>query len=117
MAVTVANADIYFNENVLHNEEWVTADEATKQRALNNAKKQLYRIYKTYNEVSKPLPDEAIYLQALWLLRLDDAVRKAEQGVRSVSVSGITVTLARQADFIAPEVVLIVGRRVGRTVL
>lgn len=116
MAVTVADADQYFNENVLHNEEWTEADEDTKLRALNNAKAQLYRYFRNYNEATKPLPDAAIYEQALWLLRKDDANRKGEQGVMQVTVSGISVLMNRGPAYIAPEVFRIVGRRIGQSV-
>lgn len=116
MAITVADADQYFNENVLHNEEWTGADEDTKLRALNNAKAQLYRYFRNYNEETKPLPDAAIYEQALWLLRKDDANRKGEQGVMQVTVSGISVLMNRGPAYIAPEVFRIVGRRIGQSV-
>jgi hypothetical protein len=116
MAITVADADQYFNENVLHNEEWTGADEDTKLRALNNAKAQLYRYFRNYNEETKPLPDAAIYEQALWLLRKDDANRKGEQGVMQVTVSGISVLMNRGPAYIAPEVFHIVGRRIGQSV-
>jgi hypothetical protein len=116
MAYIVADADQYFAESVLHNEEWVNADYDKKQRALNNAGNQLYRIYKRYDEVNNPLPVEAVYEQALWLLRLDDTLKRAEQGVRAVNVAGVSVTLDRINNTVAPQVVAILGRKVGRYV-
>ena len=117
MTVTIANAENYFLNFVLHNAEWVDADAGRKQRALNNAGNQLYRMYRySYNETTKPLPDEAVYEQALWLLRIDDSIRKAEQGVSSISVSGISIGVQKVNLSVAPEVINILGRRVGRTV-
>lgn len=117
MAATVANAEVYFATQVLHNEEWTVVEPVQKQRTLANAKAQLYRIYRQYNENTKPIPDEAIYEQALWVLRIDDSIRKAEQGVRSVSVSGVSVAVDRVNLMVAPQAALILGRRVGRTVI
>ena len=117
MTVTIANAESYFLNNVLHNSEWVDADAGQKQRALNNAGNQLYRFYKSsYDKTAKPLPDEAVYEQALWLLRIDDSVRKAEQGVASISVGGISISAQKVNLSVAPEVLNILGRRVGRTI-
>ncbi|MCW2279104.1 hypothetical protein [Heliophilum fasciatum] len=111
MDLITANA--YFTEHVLHNEEWFTADDPTRQRALNGAAKQLYRLFRGYAPDIKPLPDEAVFEQALWLLRMDETIRKSQQGVKSVSVSGLGMTMERVGT-IAPEVIAILGRRVGR---
>ena len=116
MAVTITDADTYFTSFVLHNSEWVDADLGRKQLALNNAANQLYRIYRSYDETTKPLPDEAVFEQALWLLRIDDTIRKAEQGVASIYVSGISISVQKVNLSVAPEVLNILGRRVGRTV-
>lgn len=115
--VTVSDAEAYFAANVLWTDEWDAATSTQKEKALTNAENQLYRYYTGYNPTDKPVPNEAVFEQALWLLRLDDSIRKAEQGVRSVNVSGVSVSLDRAADYIAPEVRKILGRRVGWTVL
>lgn len=116
MAVTVANADVYFNDNVVHYEEWAGADEPKKQRALNQASKMLYRVYGfKYDPERNPVPEEAIYEQALWLLRLDDSIRKKDQGVNMIGVDGIQIMFANTDISLAPEVIRILGRRVGRT--
>lgn len=117
MAVSVGSAEVYFATKVLHNDEWVQADPAQKQRALNAATEQLYRVYKNYNATTKPLPDEAVYEQAIWLLRMDDSIRKAEQGVKQVSVGGIMVSVDNIDLKVAPQAAMILGRRMGRTVI
>lgn len=117
MAVTVGSAEVYFATKVLHNDEWVQADPAQKLRALNAATEQLYRLYKAYNKTTKPLPDEAVYEQAIWLLRMDDSIRKAEQGVKQVSVGGVMVSVDSVDLKVAPQTALLLGRRVGRTVI
>jgi hypothetical protein len=111
---TLADAEKYFKENVVHKDEWVNADTETKQAALNQAANQLYRYFQTYDAEKRPLPDEAIYEQALWILRKDDAIRQGEMGVQQVAVKGVSVLLAGSTRSISPEVFQIVGRRVGR---
>lgn len=115
MAVTLGDAEAYFAVNVLHNEEWTEADAARKQRALTNAKNILYRVYKNYNETTKPLPDAAVFEQALWLLRADEAIRRSEFGVNSVTVGGMQISIERINTTVAPQAALIIGRRVGRS--
>lgn len=119
ITVNVDGAEDYFGSEVLWADEWSNADYTSKEKALTNAENQLYRFYRTYN-VSDPnnqIDKKAVYEQALWLLRLDDTIRKAEQGVRSVSVSGISINLDKAATYIAPEAVRIIGRRVGRSAI
>lgn len=115
--VTVAAADAYFAANVLWAGEWTAATADQKERALTQAEKQLYRHYRTYDidDPARQIPAIAIYEQALWLLRLDDSIRKSEQGVWQISVSGVTISFDRAAQYIAPEVVRILGRRKGAT--
>lgn len=116
MAITVTDADNYFTDNVLHNDEWLNADRPSKERALNNAKIQIYRHYRKYNQAKKPVPDGAIFEQALWLLRIDDTMKRVQQGVRSINVNGISIQVDRIHNTFSPEVIAILGRRVGRSV-
>lgn len=116
MAATVANAEVYFATQVLNNDEWVAADPAQKQRGLANAKALLYRVYRNFNETDKPLPDEAVFEQTLWMLRIDETLRKAELGVKAISVAGMQIAVDKAASMVAPQAVLIIGRRAGRAV-
>jgi hypothetical protein len=114
MAYTVEDADVYFNEYVLHNDEWVNADYSLKQRAVNSAMKQLYRHYTSYNQETRPIPDEAVFEQALWVLRIDDSFRRAEMGVTAINVAGISINMANVNRSLSPQVIAILGRKVGR---
>ncbi|QGG47649.1 hypothetical protein [Heliorestis convoluta] len=113
MTYDVVEADRYFTEQVLHNEEWFAVTLEIRQRALQNAANQLYRSFRRYHREQRPLPIEAIYEQALWLLRMDETIRKSEQGVKTVSVSGLSISMDK-AKAISPDVFAIIGRKVGR---
>lgn len=121
MAITVADADTYFNTNVFHNEPWIELDEASKQRALNNAETILYRFFKRYDKNENPLPDEAVFEQALWIIRQDESIQAAEMGVMQVSVKGVSVlTNGQRVQVIAPNVLRIVNGgsvRYGRSII
>lgn len=115
MAVDLEAAENYFSNFVLHNDVWNNADTDMKLRALNNASVILSRHYK-----NRKIPEEAVFEQALWLLKVSEAMKQAEQGVVSYSIDGISVSLSQIDRTIAPNVVQIMGRRVypsvsGRT--
>lgn len=117
--ITVTEAETYFSTEVLWTDEWEGATATLKEKALTNAENQLYRYYTNYDitDTENQIPANAIFEQALWLLRLDDSIRKAEQGVKQISVSGVTISLDRATSYIAPEVKRILGRRVYWSVL
>lgn len=103
----------YINENILHSEEFDNADETKQRKAVNNAEKLLYSLYKRYNPNTNPLPIEAIAYQAVYLLRKDDSTIRAENGTTSVSIDGIGLTYAQVNRTVSPDVIRILGRRIG----
>lgn len=115
--IDLETANEYFSTEVLHTEEWDTATDLQKQKALKQAENQLYRFYTNFDRETRPLPDYAIFEQALWLLRIDETIRRAEMGVTSITVSGIQISVSQKDNSIAPAVVSIVGRRIGRSVI
>ncbi|SMO93013.1 hypothetical protein [Melghirimyces algeriensis] len=110
--VTLEQAKQYFNEYVLHSNAWDEADDKRKQKSLNNAERVLYRYYSEYDEqdANNMLPWEAVCEQALWMLRMNDAILQAEQGVMQVSADGVSVlTKGNATNRIAPEAKRIVA--------
>ncbi|MBA4542893.1 hypothetical protein H1164_08260 [Thermoactinomyces daqus] len=105
--VSLTDANAYFDENVLHSQPWDQADDTVKQKALNNAEIVLYREFRGLYDISNPvnqIPLPAIYEQALWMLRQDDTILKAEMGVTGIGVSGISIqTKGVPVQYIAPE--------------
>lgn len=111
MAVELSKANEYFETYVIDNSMWTKSDEATKNRALANAERMIVRHYRKVQ-----IPDEAVYEQALWLLKVSEARKQAEQGITSYSIDGISVTLSQVDRSFSPSVISILGRRVGRSV-
>lgn len=85
MAITVNGADLYINAECIDVDEWVSADEAKKQRTLNVAARNLAVAYPKYT-----IPDAAVYEFTNVLITLfSDATRLAQQGVTGYAVSGV----------------------------
>ena len=87
----LAEANIYFDTYVAHNQPWTMADDEKKQRSLNQAESMLYLEYAAqYDPENQPLPDRAIYEQALWILRQDDVIMAQDFNVigRGLDLSG-----------------------------
>ncbi|PFW43794.1 hypothetical protein [Priestia megaterium] len=104
----------FIETNILHSDIWDSADSKRQEKAINNASINLYNYYKQYDEVNRPIPVEAIAYQTLWLLKIDDTIQRAAQGVSYVNVSGMGINLLNIDRSIAPEVLRMLGRRIGR---
>ena len=106
----------YFEEEVLHNGPWAAADEGTRKRALKSAENELYNEYTRYDREKNPMPEKAIFEQALWLLRKDDSILKAEMGVTNINISGeFSMGLGGKVAKISPNAMKFLRtRKVGR---
>lgn len=116
MAVTVAEADIYFRDNVIDDKAWQNAYEPIKDKVLNASQNILYREYPQYDRVDNPIPDEAIYEQAIWMLSKPEYTKKADYGVNSAGADGVFYTM-KPSKRISPEVRRMLGRKIGRSFL
>lgn len=123
MAVSLANADTYFQNEVLLNDAWINASTQVKQRALKNAENMLYRFYLAFDVTTNPVPEKAVFEQAYFLLLVDETIQKSALGVKQVSVSGLSISVDAPFYPIAPETKMIMaqngagGVRLGRSVL
>jgi hypothetical protein len=121
MAVTIETADTYFQTEVLLNDAWVNATLEQKGRALKNAENSLYRFYRRFDRVEKPIPEQAIYEQAYFLLLVDETIQKSALGVKQVSISGVSISVNAPSYPLSPEVKQIMvahgagGVRLGRS--
>lgn len=112
---TYEDAVSYFENEVLHNSYWLSADESQRKRALKNAENELYSTFRKYSIDKNPLPMRAIFEQAIWLLRKDDTILRAEQGVTNVNLSGaIQMSVSGSSPKISPNAIRLLGRRRGR---
>ncbi|MDF2010200.1 hypothetical protein [Priestia megaterium] len=103
----------YVDSMILHSESFDSVDEKIQRKAINNAEALLYSFYKRYNPDKNPLPVEAVAYQAIYMLNKDDSDLRAEKGVTYIGFNGVAMNLAKQQRTISPDVIRILGRRVG----
>lgn len=104
----------YIDENILHSDVFDAADVNKKQKAVKNAENVLYSYYRQFNPEENPIQIAAVAYQTIWLLQIDDSVRRAEQGITNVNVMGISISMLQIDRSISPQVLRMLGRRVGR---
>lgn len=106
----------YFENEVLHNTAWIEADESSRKRAIKSAENELYNEFPRYDREKRPMPEKAVFEQALWLLRKDDSILKAEQGVTNINLTGeFSMGLGGKVAKISPNAVRFIrSRKVGR---
>jgi len=103
----------YVDSMILYSDGFDSVDEKVQRKAVNNAESILYSVYKRYNPDKNPLPVEAVAYQAVYMLTKDDSELRAERGVTYVGFNGVAMNLASKQRVIAPDVIRILGRRVG----
>lgn len=103
----------YINENIFHSDSFDALSEVKKQKAMKQAEQGLYLLFKNYNPSTKPLPVEAIAYQTLWIVAKDSSIQKAELGLASQSIEGMTISFTKVDRTVAPEVKRILSKRVG----
>ncbi|MDT0149985.1 hypothetical protein Q9R38_25940 [Priestia aryabhattai] len=104
----------FIETNILHSDSWDASDAKRQEKAVNNASLTLYNYYGRYDKETRPIPVEAIAYQTLWVLNKDDSIKRTEQGVSYVNVSGMGINFLNIDRSIAPEVLKLLGRRIGR---
>lgn len=90
----------FIDENILHSKVWDMADDTTKKKAINNAKRTLTLMLPNYykNEV----PVEHVAEQCIWMLKIDDSIQRSELGVTYIQVDGVSMNISEKDRSIAP---------------
>lgn len=90
----------FINENILHSKVWDVADEKTKVKAINNAKRTLNMLLPKQYE--KGIPTEHIAEQCIWMLKIDDSIQRSELGITYIQVDGVSMNISDKERSIAP---------------
>lgn len=112
--VDVRDVVAYVDENVLRSEAFDNATEKEQLKAVNQAEKILQRVLPDVYKDGVPIEDVAE--QALWLLKIDDSVERAEQGATAIKVDGISISYSEMDRTIAPLIMRQNGLRNTRRV-
>lgn len=117
--ITVSDVNQYIQDNVLHSKLWDNASTQDQTKAVNQAKNMLLKFLPDHYPDSDSLPVEDVAEQALWLLKLDDSMQRAEMGALMITVDGISIQLKDMDRTISPKILAQHGlssirrRRVG----
>lgn len=93
----------FIDQNIFHSEVWDELLEQQKEKAVNNAS----LILKTHlpQLFAEEIPVHDLVDQVLWILKKDDTMQRAEMGVTSMSVEGLSVSFDQKERPIAPSIV------------
>lgn len=93
---------LYVNNNIYHSDAFDKADEIKRFKAINNAKRQLTA--NLPNKYENGIPTEDVAEQTIWLMRINDLMLNAEQGAKSISLDGISISFSETTRTIAPAI-------------
>ena len=109
MAITLAEVEQYILENILHSDIWDNSEEIRKVKAMNNAKSTLMAHLAKYFPTEADLTVAYVAHQAVWLMRIDDTILRAEMGISYIQMSGVMVNIRDKDNSIAPFVLANLG--------
>jgi hypothetical protein len=101
--------DTFIQENILHSELWDYSDAIRRRKAVNGAEHSLLTYLPDIFKSAEEIPVDIIANQALWSLKVDDTLQRAEMGVQTVWVDGTMVTTKAKDLSIAPYVYQVLG--------
>lgn len=99
----LATVQEFIEQNIFHSEVWDELSDQQKKKAVNNAS----LILKTHlpQLFADNIPTHDLVDQVLWILKKDDTMQRAEMGITSLSVEGMSVSFDQKDRPIAPSIV------------
>lgn len=104
----IVDVAAYINTHVIQSHVWDNADHKLRTKAVNRAVTMLTQILFAGQNVD-PLPVELIAEQAVWLLKIDDSIERAEMGMKNIWVDGTMLTITEKDNSICPTVYKLLG--------
>lgn len=99
--VDVNTVERFVTNNILHSELFDNADQTKKKKAVNQSKNILME---QLNTAENDLSVQDVSEQAIFLLKIDSTIQRAELGVSQVSVDGISISFRDVDRTLAPSV-------------
>lgn len=98
----------YVNDYVLQSYVWDNSDIKTRNKAINRARMTLTEIIGDVFTDGE-IPTHILAEQAIWILKLDDTIERAELGMKNVWVDGTMITVTERDNSICPLVFKLLG--------
>lgn len=90
----------FISDNILHSAVWDSAGELQRKKAVNQSERMLKRFFpKIYID---EVPIEHLAEQSIWILKIDDMFQRAEMGVSSISIDGISMNINAKDRSVCP---------------
>lgn len=90
----------FIDENIYYSKVWDTATNVLRQKAVRHAERTLRRVLpKLYDG---EIPVEHLAEQTVWLMKIDDTFQRAEMGVKSITLDGMSISFNDKDRSIAP---------------
>ena len=106
MVYTLEQINKYVDETVVQSYVWDNATDKLKSKAVNRAEMILTSLL---GDISEVFQVEVIAEQAIWLLKIDDTIERAEQGISNVMIDGTMISINNRDTSIAPMVYKLLG--------
>ena len=105
---TLMEVTQYITDTVVQSYIWDNADIKTRRKAVNRAELILRSVLGDIFG-DGPIPVEALGEQAMWVLKLDDTIERADFGMKNVWVDGTMITISDKDNSVNPLVFRMLG--------
>lgn len=96
---TVSEIETYVDSNILHSAPFDKATATDREKAVNQATLTLQEQLNVEDVAIRDVAEQAVYL-----FKLDNTLQRAELGVESVSIDGISISMADIDRTLAPTI-------------
>lgn len=104
----------YIEDTVIQSFVWDNADIKLRKKAVRRAELTLRNIlFDVFG--TEEIPVEILGEQAVWILKLDDTIERAELGMKNVWVDGTMITVSDKDNSICPLIYKMLGIAVTKT--
>ena len=104
----------YIEDTVIQSFVWDNADIKIRKKAVRRAEITLRNIlFDVFG--TEEIPVEIVGEQAVWILKLDDTIERAELGMKNVWVDGTMITVSDKDNSICPLIYKMLGIPVTKT--
>lgn len=98
----------YVNNYVLQSYIWDNSDVKVRTKAINRAKLTINTLLADVF-INREIPIHILGEQAMWVMKLDDTIERAELGMKNVWVDGTMITVNERDNSICPLVYKLLG--------
>ncbi|ELU5588596.1 hypothetical protein SCB17_003119 [Clostridium perfringens] len=100
--VSLKTLNSFIENEILHSEVWDNAPDRVKNKAINNATRNLHRLLPKQYPANTEIPVEDLAEQCIWMLKIDDMVQRTELGAKYINIDGISISYSTKDRSLCP---------------